>query len=307
MIKKPAITSKIIAFIVLSSVFALFNISSAQRKEGCAWLKIPVAAREAALAGSGTAAATGPQGLSYNPAITARLSRFSAQVGYTKWLLDTQMQSLFISRELRPFSLGIGLAIFSGGKVEYREEIPTEEPVATFSPLDLTAYLNIARSLASWVDAGISVRFFYSKLLNSELSGWGGDIGARFHPLNNLQLGVAVTDFGQTLFYEQEVFWLPSRLRTGIGYTVPFGKNTLLVVTDASWFFYSKKFALQSGIEFTLGKFLSFRAGYDPFNTVNHFNFGLGLTTSKLRLDYAFSPLGLNIGTAHRLGIGFGY
>ncbi len=326
--KLPLSTSALICLFSSALLFgtALLNPCLAQRREGFASLKIPVGAREAALAGTGTASAIGPQALAYNPALSARdqnsagtgtISPFSAQVSYTRWFLDTHHQSLFVSRNLRHFSLGLGVVAFSGGSVEYREEIPTEEPLGTFSPLDLTAYFNIARSFATWVDAGINARFFYSKIASAELLGMGADIGARFHPIKNLQLGIAVTDLGRTVYYEEEVFWLPSRLRTGIGWTMPLGNSRLLFSADGSWFFYSQKVSLQTGVEFSLNDFLSLRAGYDPLNPASHLNFGLGISapisrsnetaSNKLRLDYTFSPLGLGLGTAHRLGIGFGY
>ncbi|MCR4422979.1 MAG: PorV/PorQ family protein [candidate division WOR-3 bacterium] len=276
------------------------------RQVGCVWLTIPVGTREAALAGAGTATSLGPQGIFYNPAATANTPPFAAQVEYTKWFLDTHHQSLFIARDFRHFALGLGAVSFASGKFDYREEIPTEEPLATFSPLDLTGYINIARCFAPWANAGISARYFYSKVLNNELSGFGFDIGARFKPRKNLSAGIAVVDFGRTLSYKYQLIWLPTRLRCGIGYNLPFGKNSLLFVADGSYFFYSQKFQAQLGTEFRLGDILSLRTGYDPLNPGNRLNFGIGVAVNRFRFDYTFAPLGFGLGTAHRFGVAYG-
>ncbi|NPV14635.1 PorV/PorQ family protein [candidate division WOR-3 bacterium] len=299
--RKPLLFSSLL----LVFVFAL-GYGAEERLVGNAWLTIPVGTREAALAGAATATSYGPQGIFYNPAATAHSTPFTAQVEYTKWFLDTHHQSLFIARNFKHFVLGLGVVSFASGKFEYREEIPTEAPLGTFSPLDLTGYLNIARNFSPWANAGISCRYFYSKIMSNELSGFGVDIGARFHPLKNLSTGVAIIDFGRTMSYKYQLIWLPTRVRGGIAYNLPLGKNRLLLVTDGSWFFYSKKAEAQVGTEFQLGKILSLRTGYDLLNPANHLNFGLGVAVNRFRFDYAFSPLQFGLGSSHRFGVAYG-
>jgi|UniRef100_A0A7V3PTS9 hypothetical protein len=297
---KPAIIS-LLLFTLISPVTA------GERKLGAAWLKIPVGARDAAMAGTGTAAAFGPQGLVYNPAATARLAPFTLQAGYTRWLLDTHHQSIFVSRDLHYFQLGLGLASFAYGKLEYRENRPTAEPIGTFSPLDLTAYLNFSRQFGKLTELGITARYYYSKVLDYEISAPGLDIGARFHPLPNLTIGAAITDFSRTLYYYYEQFWLPTRSRIGVAYQLPLSKNRLTVAIDGSYFFYNQEFRFTTGIEWTLAEIFSLRAGYDPLNPGNRLNFGAGFHHGLFRVDYAYSPLGFALGSAHRFGISFGY
>lgn len=291
-------------FLFLLSTFIICY--GRERAVGCAWLNIPVGIREAALAGAGTAISLGPQGIFYNPAATAQHAPFSAHIEYTKWFLDIHHQALFVSRGLNCFALGLGLVSFSSGRFEYREEIPYEEPLGTFSPLDLTGYLNIARPLTSWADAGITARYFYSKIMSYKLAGLGMDIGARFYPRKNLSIGAAIVNFGRTVSYKHQLIWLPVRARSGVAYSLPVGKSNLLLEVDASWFFYSKKGDIQLGTEFLWGKILSLRVGYDIINPGNHINFGLGVTTKRFRLDYAFVPFEFGLGSSHRLGIDYG-
>ncbi len=290
------------------TLIVLFGIGfSTERQVGCAWLKIPVGAREAAMAGCGTATGTGPQALVYNPANSAFISPFSIQADYTKWFLDTRHQSLFLIRDCRYLVVGGGVTSFTNGKFEYRTDRPTAEPLGTFTPVDITGYFNLAKFWHRYAVTGITVRYFYSKIMSSELNGFGADVGVRSAPLKNLTIGLAVVDFGRTLSYRRDVFWLPARARLGIGYQLPLGNNRFTGAIDGSYFFYSQKTALQIGAEFQLNQFLSLRAGYDLGNTAGNLNFGLGLTRNKIRIDYAFSPLEFNLGAAHRLAIGFGY
>lgn len=293
-------------FLFLLSSFIITTCYGRERAVGCAWLNIPVGTREAALAGAGTAISLGPQGIFYNPAATAHHAPFSAHIEYTKWFLDIHHQALFVSRNLNCFALGLGVVSFSSGRFEYREEIPSEEPLGTFSPLDLTGYLNIARPLANWADAGITARYFYSKVMSYELAGFGIDIGARFHPLKNFSTGVAIVNFGRTVSYKYQLIWLPVRARGGFAYALPISKSNILLAVDGSWFFYSKKGDVQLGTEFLLGKILSLRVGYDILNPSNHINLGLGVTTKRFRLDYAFVPFEFGLGSSHRLGIDYG-
>ena len=288
--------------ICISASFAL-----GARRVGCAWLTIPVGAREAAMAGTGTAAAIGPQALAYNPAASARISPFSVQLGYTKWFLDTHHQSIFTARDFRHFVLGIGIASFTHGRFEYRDERPTEEPLGTFSPLDLTGYLNLSRQLENVAALGFSARYFYSKIKDDEASGFGGDIGCRFYPLKNLTFAAAIIDFGKTMSYRYEIFWLPTRGSIGTDYKLPLGNHLLNFALDGSYSFYTKEIDYSFGSEFILASIIAFRAGCAFTNKISRLNFGLGIRRGLLRLDYAFSPLDFNLGSAHRIAIGFGY
>lgn len=288
--------------------FTLLTTAPAdERKVGYLWLLIPVGAREAAMAGASTAAGFGPQAMVYNPAAPARLTPFSLQANYTKWLLDTRHQSIFATRNLRYFQLGVGLASFTYGKFEYRENRPTSEPIGTFYPLDFTAYLNLSRTISSWAEIGLTGRYFYSKVLDYELSAIGADIGARVHPWPNLTIGAAITDFSRAFYYYYERFWLPTRGKIGLAYQLPLAHNRLTFAVDGSYLFYSKKLRITTGTEWGIAEIFYLRAGYDPFNPGNMINLGAGFHHGLFRVDYAYSPLGFNLGAAHRVTISVGY
>ncbi|MEO0079627.1 MAG: PorV/PorQ family protein [candidate division WOR-3 bacterium] len=275
--------------------------------EGFASLKVLPGTRECGMGGVGVASAFGPQAVAWNPAATASVPVFAASVNYVKWILDTHHQSLFLVRNLKRLNIGLGLASFSAGRFEFREDVPTEEPVGWFAPTDFTGYLNVATALGPKGELGVTGRYFYSKIMTYQAAGPGLDLGMRLRPVKGLVVGASVVDFGKWLSYHRDPFWLPTRGRLGVCYELPFGENRLILACDGSYFFFSRTAGFQAGTEFQLGRILALRAGYDLLARANHLNFGFGLNIGDFRIDYSLAPLCYDLGAAHRLSLGFGY
>jgi hypothetical protein len=273
---------------------------------GFSSLKILPGVREAGMAGTGVASAFGPQAITLNPAAGAGVAGFAAVASYTKWILDTHHQSLFVARNFSALCIGAGVSSFSAGEFEYRIN-PTEDPIGTFTPTDFTAYLNLARPIGSMVQAGLTGRYFYSRVYDNDAAGLGIDGGVRVMPVKRLTVGASVVDFGKTMSYEREVFWLPTRGRLGVSYdVVPFEHGRVTLAADGSYFFYSGVRGAAAGLEFAWSEVVALRAGYDFLSQANHLNFGLGLRAGVFRFDYSFSAMNLDLGGAHRVSVGLG-
>jgi hypothetical protein len=273
---------------------------------GFSSLKILPGVREAGMAGTGAASAFGPQAITLNPAAGAGTNGFAAVASYAKWILDTHHQSLFVARSFPALCVGVGLSSFSAGQFEYRIK-PTEDPVGTFTPTDFTAYLNLARPIGNIVQVGMTGRYFYSRIYDSDAAGLGLDGGVRVMPVKGLTVGASVVDFGKTMSYEREVFWLPSRGRLGLSYdVVPFERGRLTLAADGAYFFYSGVAGAVAGLEFAWSEVVALRAGYDFLSEANHLNFGLGLRAGVFHFDYSFAAMNLDLGGAHRVSVGLG-
>jgi len=258
------------------------------------------------MAGTGAASAFGPQAIALNPAAGAGIAGFAAVASYANWILDMHHQSLFVARNLSSVCVTAGVSSFSAGSFEYRVK-PTEEPLGTFTPTDVTAYLNLARPIGKMVQAGLTGRYFYSRVYDSDATGIGLDAGVRVMPVERLTLGVSIVDFGKTMSYEREIFWLPTRSRLGASYDLrPFDRGRLTFAADGSYFVYSKVAGAAAGLEFAWNEVVMLRAGYDLLSEANHLNFGLGLRTGVFRFDYSLAAMGLNLGGAHRVSVGIG-
>jgi len=273
---------------------------------GFSSLKILPGVREAGMAGTGVASAFGPQAITLNPAAGAGIAGFAATASYAKWILDTNYQSLFVARDFSAFCVGVGFSSFSAGQFEHRVK-PTEEPIGTFTPTDFTAYLNLARPIGRMVHVGLTGRYFYSRVYNNDAAGLGLDAGVRVMPIERLTVGVSVVDFGKTMIYEREVFWLPTRGRLGASYDIkPFERVRVTFAADGSYFVYSGVPGAAAGVEFAWSEVVTLRAGYDFLSDANHLNFGLGLRVGVFRFDYSLAAMNLDLGGAHRVSVGLG-
>jgi hypothetical protein len=267
-------------------------------------LKILPGVRETGMGGAGVASAEGPQAMAWNPSATAGVSGFAATAAYAKWLLDTHHQSLFVARNLKFARLGFGVVSFSAGEFEYRTG-PTEQPIGTFTPTEFSFYFNVSRPVGEMVQFGLTGRYFYSRIMDSDADGLGVDAGLRVRPVEHLTVGASVVDFGKTLSYEREVFWLPTRGRVGVSYDEElFAQGRLIATADGAFFFYSRDADARAGLEFAWHE-LALRAGYS-FLSETHLSFGMGVRLGGLRLDYSFASLGFDLGAAHRLSVGIG-
>jgi hypothetical protein len=157
------------------------------------------------------------------------------------------------------------------------------------------------------VQVGLTGRYFYSRVYDNDAAGLGIDGGVRVMPVKRLTVGASVVDFGKTMYYVREVFWLPTRGRLGASYDiVPFDRGRLTVTADGSYFLYSKVAGAAAGLEFAWSDVVALRAGYDFLSEANHLNFGLGLRAGIFRFDYSFAAMNLDLGGAHRVSVGLG-
>lgn len=291
---------RVLTFVALAAAVALAGPA------GFSSLKILPGVREAGMAGVGAAAAFGPQAIALNPAAGADVAGFAAVASYANWILDTHHQSLFVSRNLSAVCVTAGVSSFSAGSFEYRVK-PTEEPIGTFTPTDVTGYVNFARPIGKMVRAGLTGRYFYSRVYDSDATGIGLDAGVRVIPVDQFTLGVSVVDFGKTMTYEREVFWLPTRSRLGASYDLQlFEHGRLTFAADGSYYVYSKVAGAAAGLEFAWNELVMLRGGYDFLSAANHLNFGLGLRAGTFRFDYSLAPMNLGLGGAHRVSVGIG-
>lgn len=292
-----------------NKIYILFImvISMEAAESGFGSLKIVPAAREAAMGGAGVASAQGPQAIYFNPAAISRYEKFSANVHYAKWFLDTHHQSFFLVRNAKIFNIGIGIVNFSYGKVEQREDKPTDEPIGYFDPQDFSLFLTLSRALDDRTAIGASGKFYYQKIFSNTASGGGIDVGLKFNLSSNILLGFSVINFGTMLRYQREKFWLPTEVKIGASYETAINNNGLVGTADLSYFAYDEKLSLGVGAEYALNDFLYLRGGYRPFSEAGKISSGFGVKLNNIRFEYSFSPYAFNLGTTHRFSIGFGY
>lgn len=271
---------------------------------GMASLRIVAGVREAGMGGAGVAAGTGAQAITLNPAASATVKDFGVSASYTSWLLDASQQSVTAVRNLDFVSLGFGITGFSAGKFEYRSDVPTQEPIGTFLPFEHSLRVNVSRLIENIIGAGMSVRYYHSKVFDRQTSGFGCDLGIRITPLKQLTVGLSLLDFGWNLSYFYERFRLPTR--SVLGVTLGQALNDQLSVNlaaDAGMGVYTRDFELRGGAELEWQRLVSCRLGYEFLEGIGRPAFGLGIRKGIVQLDYALSSLNSNLGMAHKFGV----
>jgi hypothetical protein len=289
------------------ALFAAVAVSASVGLAGMSSLKIMPGAREAAMGNAGCAAALVPEAIAWNPAAGSEIESFALRAGYTKWLLDSHQQSLFVVRNFGFAHLGLGITSLTAGRFEYRTEIPTEDPIALFTPAEFGFHVNLSRRFGTMVNAGLTVRYYYTKILEEDASGPGVDLGVRVRPVDGLALGVSLTDFGRNLVYYRESFRLPTRARLGAAYSRTLGAGLgFELAADGAYFVYDKTFNVQTGLELDWRRLLFARAWYEWLGASSRLGFGLGLALGRFQFDYALTGLNDNLGAAHRISIALG-
>lgn len=291
---------KLLFFII--SILSFVNANNVSYSS----LRIIPSARECAMGGAGVISAIGPSAMFYNPALTANLNTFALNINYAKWFFDSYEQSLFLFRPLPYFNLGLGIVNFNAGELEARPDQPTDEVYGTFNPSDFNFFVNLSRR-ANKMSYGLSGRFYYQKIYEYTATGYGADVGLTFNPLANFDLGVALTNFGTTMRFIREDFWLPTKFSLGITYKIQNPKFKIQNCLDLSYLFYDKKTELNAGIELSFTEKYFARAGYKLSELVNDYNFGFGLIVKQFRIEYAYSPYNLNIPSVHHFSLSLGY
>lgn len=299
--------------ITLFAIIITLSMAVAVQYSSFSSLKIIPSARECAMGGTGVTSALGPQAMYYNPALTSVLNSFAVNVNYMKWFLDMYEQSLFFVRPFSYFNLGLGVINFNPGKLDFRPDYPTEDPTGDFQPADFNFFLNLSKTTNQEryrTSFGISGRFYYQKIYEYTATGLGADLGLSVDLPSNFQMGFSIINFGTKMRFIREDFSLPTKFLAGLTYEIRNSTLNLIqgkICLDMGYLVYDKDLNLRGGLELSIKDKYFLRTGYKFGDESNHYNFGFGLIVKNIRIEYAFSPYDLNIGSTHHFSLSLGY
>ncbi len=302
-------------FAVRTAIVALALSCLGYAYEGYPSLKIGVGARELAMGSTGVASAGGANASFFNPALIGSFTNFRAHLSHTRWFLDSQRSAAFFARPISKLNLGLGIVGFDAGKLEFRNDQPTEEPLGYFGAQDLALFASLAGKLDPKTSGGLSLKFYYEKLYLASAAGFGLDFGLCYRMTPQLTWGFSITNFSSLLTFKAEPISLPTNAKLGCSLTLPF-RLPITLAQDLTFFFYSRDLKSSTGLEIGIHKNIFLRAGYrllsqyqreykllDPTEGLS---VGLGLKLKGLSLDYAYLPYGLDLGSTHHLSLNIG-
>ena len=289
-------------FISFVLIFFLLSFSSlqAQIRAGSAFLKMLPGVRVQSMATAHTGTLDEPHSIFANPGATGLLRDWHWAATYSKWIADIYNASFILGKRIRnpisqytQFSLGL---IYQG----MPEFDSTDGAAALVTANDLLVSFSIGQPLSfisKNISLGFNLKYFKSTLDTYTANSFIFDTGMlartpRFYLGNPLfkygilSAGVALTQLGPDLKFEQEGTPLPQTFRSGISFLM--GTHSGLQLQIAGDYFKVKdeKDVYGLGVELSWGGRFSINGGYDfGSDLMSHISFG-----GSIRLDDTMAP-----------------
>jgi hypothetical protein len=318
----------------------LSNASRAQHVADYAgeFLELGVGARSLALGGAGAAISDDATAGYWNPAglnslefpmVTAmHESRFDGTVQYNYGALAIPVDARSTAA-LSVLHIGVSdildtrnalVDANNNGQLDPNEYLNYNN-VSSFGNYDWVAVLSYGKELNSMLSYGVNAKLIYRRLdPQTTGTGIGFDVAARYKPNDELTLAAIAQDVTTTLLsYSTGTKELVSpTLILGGAYLINItsnGDHRLLPTAEADLRFEDRGSVAQlhagpisadfhEGLEYQFKNIFALRGGY---NDLKMWSVGVGVTISKLRIDYAF--LGFNgqdqLGNTNRISVSF--
>ena len=275
---------------------------------GLSFLKIGVGGRTIGMGDAGVATASLGSAAHYNPALLTSQEHPSITMMHNQYIQDLTAQYLGAVVPLDGITLGFHLGLTSVADAEIRQ-VPGD-PIGTFTSRSFTSGISAAFSFSDEIDVGVTMKFLFEKLHVDEASGYAFDAGMRIRPfeegdLKPLTAGVSIANLGQMSELRSAASNLPSLLRYGVSYTVPFASmnGSLLFEADGLTIFDAKTTHVNLGVEVAYDNALFARFGYQTNYDNKGFSAGIGANYAIMRFDYAVTPWSEGFGLAHAVSL----
>ncbi len=286
---------------------------------GLLFLRLGVGERAAGMGEAYTALAADATALYWNPAGLAAVPRTQVHLMHNEWIASVRQEFVGLAHPTRLGTFALGLTGLSMDELELREEVPSSEPLGHFSAFDIAVHGGFGRELVPGVQAGIGLKWIYSRLYEENAKGFLVDIGLRHQAkIPGLTLGAALLHFGPKFKYVSEEFDAPRTVKLGAAWLAPahpaggdlrFAYDLLLLsdsdtASDAE-LGESKSLNARHhvGAEFDYQGLAALRLGYKAGYDSQGLSVGAGLHWQQVTFDYAFLAVANDLGSAHRLGL----
>jgi hypothetical protein len=299
-------------FLVMLTISIASN-SSAQSYPG-SFTRVGFGAKGMALGNSISATTTGNVYPFYNPALATFQTGGSAAASVSLMSLGRQINIFSYTQGVKPTAgLAAGIMNATVSNIDGRDA--DGQHTTDLSTSENLFFFSFGNRFADNFSLGLSLKVYYYKLYSSMSStSVGFDFGGIYEPTNNLSLGLAITDVGESYHWDSSALYgtsgsnfktdFPHIIRVGLSYNLPIYNISASAQYDIAP---SPLSALRIGIEYAPFNLLDLRGGFSAFNeqllgTKVYFSFGFGAKISFLdftpEVNYAynsepFSPYGI--------------
>ncbi len=295
-------------FIILTTLLCPVLAFSQSGGAGFQILEIGYSARNLALANSNDVVTNDPVAIFTNPAGLAANENeaglgLNFMLTHRTYFAGTTVDMFGTRFEGAGLSFGTSLLYSSVPNIEVRTT-PSDDPQSTFAANDFAFAFGIARSFDK-LDIGISAMYLYEQLFVYESDGYALNLGARYSPVENVELGLSAGNLGSSSAMISQKVTLPAFVRIGGSYAKTLDDNfSVTGYVDAAYF---KSGGITPGIgaEFSFQNLIRFRAGYSSGNEITGYSFGAGINYNFLRFDYSYIPYKLDFGNSQTFTLSF--
>jgi hypothetical protein len=290
---------------------------------GAQELRIPMGARNIAMAGAGIAGVTGVDAIYWNPAGLGGLQATQASLNHLNYLLDVDVNTGAVATQLGSMGvMAFSIKVLSVGDIPVTTEQNPEGTGEFFAPAMTVVGLTFARQLTDRVSFGATGMYLNEDIHRVRASGVAFDFGFLYDPQwQGLRFGAVMKNYGpdmsftgsgfdkdvslpgvdpgipdKTVRTESAPFELPSYLQFGVAYDfVNNDRNHAALYGSYQSNNYSND-EFRVGAEYGWNQAVYLRGGYVSSNLdqyINDFTLGGGLRLkwgeAHLTLDYAWA------------------
>jgi hypothetical protein len=168
---------------------------------GAQFLKIPLGAREAGMAGAVIGLESDASSLFWNPAGLAKVKNVDLHFSYMKWFGLFDMNAAAAAYSLDEWGvIGASAVSFSTSHIEITNEENPNGIGEYYDAQDVAIGISYAKYLMENFNVGVTVKYINQSIWHESASGIAFDIGTQYHlDFHNLVIAMSMSNFGSDL------------------------------------------------------------------------------------------------------------
>lgn len=279
---------------LIDSIKAKFFEKSIEKGVGLAWLKILPNARGKGLGDAYLTIGDNPSIGMWNPGAIAGCSD-GIEFSHMEHFVGVKGENFAVCKRRGKGVYNLYLSgIFVRG-LEYRENIPTPEPLGYFNCYAFVIGMGYGRKLKEGLQVGGIIKLLHERIFYYTTKTLLVDVGLTYMGVKDLWFGIALVNWGKYPKFRNVEIKPPRGVRVGVSYSK---FNTLVSVQINKY----RDEILQPniGIEYCFSNEFTIRGGYSFWVPTYSFSCGFSIKVFKQwKLDYAFRNYTMGLGGGH--------
>ena len=277
------------------------------------FLKLGAGAHAASLGEAYVAVADDASATYWNPAGLLGIARNDVLGAHNAWIQDLRHEYVAFGTHRGRHAVGLSFIGLYTDDIESRDETGAASGHFGFSNNAFSA--SYAFQAVSTLGVGGTVRYLRESVVGTvegdfAMTGFAFDLGTTWQtPFEGFTAAAVLRNVGGTMSYDfdgAQDFDLPTALQAGWAYRRPDFQGGALTVAGDVLKNRGDDISLRVGAEYAYhGQFL-FGAGYKSGLDNENVSFGVGYQ-KKIRFHYAFTPIYDDLGSSHRISLGYGW